>query len=121
MRYRCTNPMSKDWKKYGGRGVTVCERWDDFTNFLADMGERPQGMTIDRVDNLGNYEPGNCRWATTTQQQQNRAVTKLTLADRLAIRADPRKQREIAAAYGIDQSYVSHIKAGSSCCHAPSR
>jgi predicted XRE-type DNA-binding protein len=112
MRYRCTNPVSKDWKKYGGRGVTVSERWDDFTNFLADMGERPTGMTIDRIDNSGNYEPDNCRWATPSQQQQNRAATRLTPANRAAIIADQRKQQEIAAAYGIDQSYVSHLKRG---------
>jgi hypothetical protein len=70
---RCTNPHSVAFRLYGARGITVCERWLDFANFLADMGERPAGKTIDRYpDQRGNYEPGNCRWATWMEQQRNR-------------------------------------------------
>lgn len=69
---RCTNPKNAKWPRYGGRGITVCERWLSFENFRADMGARPEGMTIDRKNNGGNYEPGNCRWATQKQQGNNR-------------------------------------------------
>ena len=64
---RCTNPNVKQYKDYGGRGIAVCERWLKFENFLADMGERPVGKQIDRINNDGNYEPGNCRWVTAKE------------------------------------------------------
>jgi hypothetical protein len=77
MLQRCRNPNAPGYEYYGDRGITVCARWDpqqggSFSNFLADMGERPEGMSIDRIDNDGNYEPGNCRWATQAQQIANR-------------------------------------------------
>lgn len=72
MRQRCNNPNATGYEYWGGRGVRVCSRWDDFELFLADMGPRPEGMTLDRFPNKdGDYEPGNCRWATPSDQNSN--------------------------------------------------
>lgn len=77
MQQRCSNPNRPEYPNYGGRGIRVCERWGDFELFLGDMGPRP-GLeySIDRINNDGNYEPGNCRWATKSEQQSNRRVCK---------------------------------------------
>lgn len=73
MRNRCNNPNNGDYRYYGARGIRVCARWNCFADFIADMGPRPTGRhTIDRINNDGNYEPGNCRWATMAQQNANR-------------------------------------------------
>lgn len=73
IKQRCCNPKSKDWKHYGGRGIKICEQWAaSFSNFLADMGERPDNMTIDRIDVNGNYDNKNCRWASDTTQSNNK-------------------------------------------------
>ena len=71
MRQRCLNPNNNAWKDYGGRGITICDRWDSFANFLADMGERPAGTSLDRIDNEGNYEPDNVKWSTPAEQAHN--------------------------------------------------
>lgn len=68
---RCYNPSVSSYCDYGGRGVEVCERWRTFANFFADMGVRPKGMSLDRKNNDGNYEPDNCRWATRAEQNNN--------------------------------------------------
>jgi hypothetical protein len=71
MRDRCSNPNRKDYHRYGGRGISVCARWHSFEVFLADMGEAPKGLTLDRKDNNKGYSPENCAWATRSQQTYN--------------------------------------------------
>lgn len=73
---RCSNPRDKSWSNYGGRGIKVCERWNKFENFLADMGERPAGHSIDRIDADGHYESSNCKWSTAKEQSRNRRDRK---------------------------------------------
>jgi hypothetical protein len=97
MKNRCLNLNCENYADYGGRGITVCERWNKFENFYADMGPRPNGTSINRIDNDGNYEPGNCHWATNKEQHRNKRSTVMIewqgekialaeLADRLGIK-----------------------------------
>jgi hypothetical protein len=79
---RCSDPNHRMWKRYGGRGITVCERWNSFKLFLEDMGPMPAPkFTIERINNDGNYEPGNCRWATRKEQGNNRYTNRLLTHD----------------------------------------
>jgi hypothetical protein len=83
LKQRC-RPEYFESKWYFKKGITVCERWKKFENFLADMGERPDGMSIDRINSNGNYEPSNCRWATTHEQRINRSLLYATQKSRRA-------------------------------------
>lgn len=76
MKSRCENPKATAYERYGGAGIKVCRRWQKFENFLEDMGERPDGKTLDRINNLKGYSKENCRWATIKEQQNNRKNVK---------------------------------------------
>lgn len=77
MKCRCENASHDNYQHYGGKGIEVCERWQSFENFLEDMGHRPNGTSIDRIDNAKNYEPENCKWSTTKQQCRNKTNNRI--------------------------------------------
>jgi hypothetical protein len=81
MKSRCNNQRAEKYSQYGGRGISICSRWTSFTNFLEDMGPRPTGMMIERIDNDGNYTPGNCRWATPAEQGRNKRNNRIITHD----------------------------------------
>lgn len=106
---RCSNPKDKLFHRYGGRGITVCDRWHTFANFISDMGIRPSSVhTIERLDNNGNYNPENCKWATRTTQCQNTSRNRL-----ITFRNKTLCLSEWAKRTGIKQSTIAfRLKAG---------
>lgn len=111
MKARCLNPNSPDYHRYGGRGIKVCDRWlENFENFVADMGVRPDNMTLERKDSNGNYELDNCRWATAKEQASNRSTSqyiekdgeKLTLSEAARVIGTTRQRlRYFAVVKGV--------------------
>lgn len=108
LRNRCMNPRNPAFPNYGGRGIFVAERWSEFENFLADMGERPEGSTIDRIDNSRGYEPGNCRWASVKEQSRNRRSNNVIEHEGRAMTLV-----EWSAATGLSRSLIAYrLRAG---------
>ena len=103
MRARVNRPKNKDFKDYGGRGIQICDRWSDFANFFADMGERPAGKTIDRIDVNGNYEPSNCRWADSTTQANNKRTNR-----KIELDGSTKNLQEWCRELGLDPSKVRY-------------
>lgn len=100
---RCTNPKNYGYRYWGGRGIAVCERWRKFQNFLADMGTKPSHRhSIDRINNNGNYEPGNCRWATMSEQRLNSTTTRW-----LTFRGVTQPMKDWAHAVGLSYKTLS--------------
>lgn len=119
---RCRYRKNKRYARYGGRGVTVCERWLRFENFLADMGERPADTSLDRINNDGNYEPGNCRWATRLEQAANTSKSiflehrgrRMPIADWSAMTGISRRAiyMRVASGWSVDEALSRETRPG---------
>jgi hypothetical protein len=112
----CYNPNSKSFQNYGGRGILVCERWQEFPNFFSDMGERPSAKhSLGRIDNDQGYSPENCRWETMTEQSRNRRSTRLTLAMAREIRMQYRRgysSKELGIEFNVSRQSIADIVFG---------
>lgn len=113
---RCEDPRNKSFHNYGGREITVCPEWHDVTRFNNDVCGHPGGgLTFDRIDVNGNYEPGNVRWVSPAVQAQNRRNNKLSHDKARAIRlltAKGLSRRELAKRYAVDKTMIAHVVAG---------
>jgi predicted XRE-type DNA-binding protein len=112
---RCLNKKHHAFKDYGGRGITVCDKWLKFEGFFEDMGNQPQNMQIERVDNSLGYFKENCKWTTVTEQARNRRSTKLSLNQVKSIKeliANGVAQELIASQFGVSRSNIGHIAQG---------
>jgi hypothetical protein len=125
MLQRCSNPKNKFFEEYGGRGIRVCDRWSGtggFENFLADVGERLAGTSIDRIDTNGNYEPGNCQWSNATTQARSCRHTKLTVDSVNEIRGRSEHGENgasIAARFGVTKEAVYSVLSRRTWADAP--